>query len=97
MSIRQLDNENPTVFAPVAPAGSSRRKTGKAQLWDGLDDISAAYLSDGSSSSGPDREREEREEIDAEEVFGALSFRVGVIGVSRRDCLPARSCDEIGD
>jgi hypothetical protein len=62
MSVRQLDNDNPTIFAPSA-ASSSRRKTGKALLWDEEAEGYAEY--DGESSG-----EEQREVIDAEEVFG---------------------------
>lgn len=60
---RELDNANPTIFAPTA-SSSKRQQSSKALLWS--EDADAYALSDGAGSS-----EEEREEIDAEEVFGA--------------------------
>lgn len=59
---RELDNANPTIFAPTA-SGSKRQKSPKALLWS--EDVEGYTLSDGEGSS-----EEEREDIDAEEVFG---------------------------
>ena len=59
---RTLDNANPTIFAaPAAAPSSSRQKSPKSMLWD---EDSAAWEEDESSGS------EERQEIDAEEVYG---------------------------
>lgn len=64
MSARPLDNAAPTIYAPSAEASSSRRKSGKAVLWEdtGLD----GYEDEARSGS----ESEGREEIDSEEVYG---------------------------
>lgn len=59
---RELDNANPTIFAPTA-SGSKRQISPKALLWSG--DEEGFTLSDEAGSSD-----EEREDIDAEEVFG---------------------------
>lgn len=60
---RELDNANPTIFAPTA-SGSKRQQSAKSLLWS--DEADKYTLSDEGGSS----EDEEREEIDAEEVFG---------------------------
>lgn len=58
---RQLDNLNPTVFDTPAASSSSRRPVpSKSLLWENDEDAELP------SSD------EEREEIDAEEVYGAL-------------------------
>lgn len=59
---RPLDNANPTVFSTPAVAGSSRRRprSTKALLWP--NDTDDEF---GTSD-------EEREEIDAEEIYGKL-------------------------
>lgn len=62
---RELDNANPTIFAPTA-SGSKRQKSPQALLWNA--DAESYALSDEAGSS-----EEEREEIDAEEVFGEFS------------------------
>lgn len=59
---RELDNANPTIFAPTA-SSSKRQKSPQALLWNA--DAESYALSDEAGSS-----EEEREEIDAEEVFG---------------------------
>ncbi|KAI9636895.1 uncharacterized protein MKK02DRAFT_26681 [Dioszegia hungarica] len=70
---RQLDNDNPTIFAPTAPATSARRKTGKALLWDDRADEFLDYDEEDREGMGEaDVGRGEREEIDAEEVFDLL-------------------------
>lgn len=58
---RPLDNSNPVIFSTPAVAGSSRRRpaSAKALLWQHSDD-EEFDISDG-----------EREEIDAEEIYGA--------------------------
>lgn len=66
MSIRQLDNDNPTIFAPTAPASSSRRKSGKALLWENR----AENFGSSEEDDSEEERGEQREEIDAEEVFG---------------------------
>jgi hypothetical protein len=60
---RELDNANPTIFAPTA-SGSRRQKAPKALLWN--EEAEEYAYSDQSSE-------EEREDIDADEVFGMLS------------------------
>ena len=57
---RELDNANPTIFAPTA-SGSRRQKAPKALLWS--EEAEEYAYSDNSSG-------EEREDIDADEVFG---------------------------
>ncbi|KAK1922701.1 hypothetical protein DB88DRAFT_496013 [Papiliotrema laurentii] len=58
---RPLDNVNPTIFdTPVASSSRRRPASAKALLWDNADDESY-----GSSE-------EEREEIDAEEIYDLL-------------------------
>ena len=57
---RELDNANPTIFAPTA-SGSRRQKATKALLWS--EEAEEYAYSDNSSG-------EEREDIDADEVFG---------------------------
>lgn len=78
---RQLDNDNPTIFAPTAPATSARKKSGKALLWESrADDLLAFDDVEEDESEGSEGEKSEevdlgrggREEIDAEEVFGEL-------------------------
>jgi metal-sulfur cluster biosynthetic enzyme len=62
---RSLDNENPTIFAATAPNISQRRpKSTKALLWN---EEVEEYNGEGSGTS----EEDEREDIDAEEIFGA--------------------------
>jgi hypothetical protein len=61
---RELDNANPTIFAPTA-SGSRRQKAPKALLWS--EEAEEYTYSDNSSG-------EEREDIDADEVFG-MSFK----------------------
>jgi len=59
---RQLDNLNPTVFDTPAASGSSRRPVAaKSLLWEN-DEEADLPSSD-----------EEREEIDAEEVYGMFA------------------------
>lgn len=73
MSIRQLDNEAPTIYAPTAGASTSRRKSGKAALWETTD--LEDYYEDDSADSGSGEEGargEDREEIDADEVYGTF-------------------------
>lgn len=60
---RELDNANPTIFAP-ASSSASRQRSPKALLWD--DDLDEYTL------VGKEHEEEEREEIDALEVYGAF-------------------------
>jgi hypothetical protein len=60
---RELDNANPTIFAPTA-SGSRRQKAPKALLWS--EEAEEYAYSDNSSG-------EEREDIDADEVFGMFS------------------------
>jgi hypothetical protein len=68
---RQLDNVNPTIFAPTH-ASSSRQKSGKALLWDEHAEGYAEVDTDGGlGPEGSEGETDEREEIDSEEVFGA--------------------------
>jgi hypothetical protein len=62
---RELDNANPTIFAPTA-SGSKRQKSPKALLWS--EDVEGYTLSEDGSSE------EEREDIDAEEVFGRSPY-----------------------
>ncbi|WVW79568.1 hypothetical protein I302_101537 [Kwoniella bestiolae CBS 10118] len=64
---RQLDNDNPTIFAPTASATSKRVQQGKASLWasEALSDDEYDY--DSASGSG-----EDREDIDSEEVYDLL-------------------------
>lgn len=57
---RELDNANPTIFAPKA-SGSRRQKAPKALLWS---EEAGGYAYADDSSEG------EQEDIDAEEVFG---------------------------
>lgn len=59
---RELDNANPTIFAPTA-SGSMRQKAPKALLWS--EEAEEYAYSDNSSE-------EEREDIDADEVFGTF-------------------------
>lgn len=66
---RQLDNVNPTIFAPTH-ASSSRQKSGKALLWDEHAE-GYAEIDGGRGAEGSEGETDEREEIDSEEVFGA--------------------------
>jgi hypothetical protein len=66
---RQLDNVNPTIFAPTH-ASSSRQKSGKALLWNEHAE-GYAEVDGGSGAEGSEGEIDEREEIDSEEVFGA--------------------------
>jgi hypothetical protein len=56
---RELDNANPTIFAPKA-SGSKRTKTPQELLWSNFDQAQ--------------EDQEEREAIDAEEVFGTSHF-----------------------
>lgn len=72
MSARPLDNAAPTIYAPAAGASSSRRKSGKAILWDDAD-LNGYEEDAGSASDVSDGEA--REEIDAEEVYGAWIFQ----------------------
>ena len=73
---RTLDNANPTIFAaPAAAPSSSRHKSPKSMLWD---EDSAAWEEDESSGY------EEREEIDAEEVYGESLPCPSVAAVSCR-------------
>jgi hypothetical protein len=58
---KELDNANPTIFAPKA-SGSKRTKSPQALLWN--EEAEEYAYSDGTGSE------EEREDIDAEEVFG---------------------------
>jgi hypothetical protein len=62
---RELDNANPTIFAPTA-SGSRRQKAPKALLWS--EEAEEYTYSDHSS------EEEEREDIDADEVFGESAY-----------------------
>jgi hypothetical protein len=62
---RELDNANPTIFAPTA-SGSRRQKAPQALLWS--EEAEEYTYSDNSSE-------EEREDIDADEVFGRFLFR----------------------
>lgn len=62
---RPLDNVNPTIFAPTG-SFSSRTQSAKALLWS----EEAAEYQEFVSKSGSEGKQEEREEIDAEEVFG---------------------------
>lgn len=75
---RQLDNVNPTIFAPSTP-NFVRRPTGKSarsSLWapEALsDDEEDYYYSTRASGSGNVTDDEEaREDIDAQEVYGAF-------------------------
>ena len=61
---RELDNANPTIFAPTA-SGSRRQKAPKALLWS--EEAEEYAYSDNSSE-------EEKEDIDADEVFGMSSL-----------------------
>lgn len=78
---RQLDNVNPTIFAPSSP-NFVRRATGKpakSSLWapEALSDDAEDYYSAGASGSGSVSEEEEgREDIDAQEVYGGLFYCV---------------------
>lgn len=70
---RSLDNENPTIFAATAPSVSTRRsKNAKAMLWD--EDVEE-YNGEGSGTS----EEDEREEIDAEEIFGQSTYQLNQV------------------
>jgi hypothetical protein len=61
---RQLDNLNPTIFDTPVASGSSRRPVAaKSLLWENDEELELP------SSD------EEREEIDAEEVYGMLCSR----------------------
>ncbi|WWC98170.1 hypothetical protein V866_005061 [Kwoniella sp. B9012] len=67
---RQLDNDNPTIFAPTTSTTSKRIQKGKASLWSQealSDEEELGYSSGSGSGSG-----EEREDIDAEEVYDLL-------------------------
>ena len=64
---RPLDNVNPTIFAPTGSTTSQRQQSVKAQLWD----EEAAEYQEFAQGSDSGSGEEEREEIDAEEVFGA--------------------------
>lgn len=76
---RQLDNVNPTIFAPSSP-NFVRRATGKSaksSLWapEALSDDREDYCSAGASGSGSVSEEEEgREDIDAQEIYGGLFY-----------------------
>lgn len=60
---RQLDNSNPTIFAPAHTKQRTRQpKSTKALLWGDNDD---EYEAEGSGSGS-----DEVEEIDSEEVYG---------------------------
>ena len=78
---RPLDNATPTIYAPSAEASSSRRKSGKAILWESAD--LDEYDEGDSARSGSDEE--EREEIDEEEVYGK----------SDRTLLECNSCTDL--
>ncbi|OCF32413.1 hypothetical protein I317_05612 [Kwoniella heveanensis CBS 569] len=77
---RQLDNDNPTIFAPAHTSSTSRRTgSGAKALWanealDGEDDVYLQYgAGDGGDASGSGSgSEEEREDIDAEEVYDLL-------------------------
>jgi len=66
---RSLDNVNPTIFAPTGSTTSRRTKSAKAMLW--VDD--AAEYQELAEKSDSGSGEEDREEIDAEEVFGESS------------------------
>ncbi|KAE8543614.1 hypothetical protein D1P53_000329 [Cryptococcus gattii VGV] len=74
---RQLDNVNPTIFAPSTP-NFVRRSTGKSarsSLWapQALSDDEEDYYSTRTSGSGSVTDEEEaREDIDAQEVYDLL-------------------------
>ncbi|WVR08889.1 hypothetical protein IAU60_005948 [Kwoniella sp. DSM 27419] len=65
---RQLDNDNPTIFAPTGSTTSKRLGKGKSALWaeEALDDEGYSSAGEGSGSG------DEREAIDAEEVYDLL-------------------------
>lgn len=70
---RQLDNSNPTIFAPSAST-ASRRKSGKALLWNEDIEQYAEYDEDRYGSTSSPGAESDREDIDAEEVFGELDM-----------------------
>ena len=74
---RALDNDNPTIFAPTAPTTSRRRpQSTKAMLWsDDATDFRDFAIDADHPGSGED----EREEIDAEEVFGESFFKLQAV------------------
>ncbi|WVF65352.1 hypothetical protein IAT40_000078 [Kwoniella sp. CBS 6097] len=75
---RQLDNDNPTIFAPAHTSISRRTGTGSKALWaeDALEggEDEYGYSCDGEAGSGGSGSgsEEEREDIDAEEVYDLL-------------------------
>lgn len=80
---RQLDNVNPTIFAPSTP-NFVRRSTGKSarsSLWapEALSDDEEDYYSTRTSGSGSVTDEEEaREDIDAQEVYGGFDLLLDV-------------------
>ena len=67
---RPLDNVNPTIFATNTASTSRRQpRSATALLWN--DDTVGYEAYEGNSSGGSD---DEREEIDAEEVYGESRF-----------------------
>ncbi|WWC91013.1 uncharacterized protein L201_005953 [Kwoniella dendrophila CBS 6074] len=69
---RQLDNDNPTIFAPAISTSTKRVQKGKASLWseEALSDDDYGYESNqsGLGSGG----EQDMEDIDAEEVYDLL-------------------------
>ncbi|WWC63843.1 uncharacterized protein I303_106448 [Kwoniella dejecticola CBS 10117] len=68
---RQLDNDNPTIFAPTASTSTKRIQKGKASLWSEEALLEEDYAVSG-YGSGSGSEEDEREDIDAEEVYDLL-------------------------
>ncbi|WWC72922.1 uncharacterized protein I206_106886 [Kwoniella pini CBS 10737] len=70
---RQLDNDNPTIFAPTASTSTKRIQKGKASLWseEALleEEEEEEYYPELGSGSGS---KEDREDIDSEEVYDLL-------------------------
>lgn len=71
---RELDNANPTIYSPTSVPSSSKRqpKSARALLWN---DQAGAYEYERTSPQNSD---EEREEIDAEEIYGELQALVSM-------------------
>ena len=77
---RALDNDNPTIFAPTQATSSRRVRSGKSLLWD---EDAAGYQELAGSLDRDPEGNEEKEEIDAEEVFGELGPILSTPGPQR--------------
>jgi hypothetical protein len=64
---RELDNANPTIFAPSSSTLPTRQRSPKALLWD--EEADDYVLSANPRGEAGDSD-EEREEIDSMEVYG---------------------------